>query len=235
MYAGKPVEAETQINTAMRLDPHFPPLFVFYRGLAQFQQHHMEEAAATLKEAVRLNPDDGWSFAYLAASYAHLGRDKEAADAITAFNSARVRQGGAPFVMFDVMANSPLYKPPPDSPLIRGLLRLGVPHNFDAPAFDSLRLSAPEVERLFFAHRVQGRTVLEGPYGVSVAADGTAISFGAWGTGAGTAKLDRDRLCIVLSTTSRCASILRNPGGTRVNENEYLWYSGWVLPFSQVD
>ena len=80
IYAGKTAEAETQIETARRLDPHFPPLFVFYQGLAQFEQNRMEEAAVTLQEAVRLNPDDPWPFAYLAASYAYLGREKEGND-----------------------------------------------------------------------------------------------------------------------------------------------------------
>jgi adenylate cyclase len=236
LYAAKPTEAETQIETALRLDPHFPALFVFYRGLAQFQQNRMEEAAVTLKEAVRLNPDDTWPFAYLAASYAYLGRDKEAADAIAAFNAARVRQGGAPFVMLELSDDTPRYKPPPESPLIRGLLRLGTPHNFDSPVFDSLRLSARDVEALFFGHRVQGRTPRDGQeWGVSVAVDGTAVRFGVWDTGAGVAKVEGDRLCFVLSTTSRCGGILRNPGGTKAKENEYLWFVGYVVPFSQIE
>jgi hypothetical protein len=236
LYAGKAAEAETQIKTALQLDPHFPPLFIFYRGLAQFQQNRMEEAAATLKEAVRLNPDDTWPFAYLAASYAQLGRQKEGVDTIAALNAARVRQGGAPFVMGELMGSSPVYRPPPESPLIRGLLRLPIPHNFDSPTFDSLRLTGREVEALFFGHRVHGRMRLGGQeWGASVAVDGTAVRFGLFGTGAGVAKVEGDRLCFVLSTTSRCGRILRNPGGTRANENEYLWFAGWAAPFSQIE
>jgi TolB-like protein/Flp pilus assembly protein TadD len=236
LYAGKAAEAETQIDAAMRLDPRFPPLFVFYRGLAQFQQNRMEEAAVTLREAVRLNPDDTWPFAYLAASYAYLGRDKEGTDAIAAFSAARVRQGGVPFVMIELKPDETFYKPPPESPLVRGLLRLGVPENYDSPAFDSLRLTAREIEALFFGHRVRGRTLQDGQeWGASVALDGTAVRFGAWDTGAGVAKIEGDRLCFVLSTTSRCGGILRNPGGTRAKENEYLWFFGWVAPFSQIE
>ena len=143
IYAGKAAEAETQIETALQLDPHFPPLFLFYRGLAQFQQNRMEEAAVTLEEAVRLNPDDTWPFAYLAASYAYLEREKEGADAIAAFNAARVRQGGTPFVMIELTEVDPLYKPPPGSPLIRELLRLGIPQNFDAPEFELAEVDCP--------------------------------------------------------------------------------------------
>jgi adenylate cyclase len=242
IYTGKAAEAEAQLETARRLDPHFPPLFVFYRGLAQFEQNRMEEAAVTLQEAVRLNPDDLWPFAYLAASYAYLGREKEADGAIVAMNSARVRAGGAPFVMRELtnVAYATL-KAAPGSPLIRGLLRLRIPTDFYSPDFDSLRLKAPEIEALFFGHRVHGRSLRSGrEYGASVAADGTAVRFGIWGAGpgggSGTAQLDGNRLCFVLTATSACGGILHNPGGTRTKENEYIWFAGgWVLPFSQIE
>ncbi len=237
IYAGKAAEAETQIETAMRLDPHFPSLFVFYQGLAEFEQNRMEEAAITLEKAVRLNPDDPWPFAFLAASYAHLGREKEAVDTIAALNSARVRAGGAPFLMFELTSSWPSFRPPPNSPLIRGLLQIGIPYNSNSREFDSLRLTAREVESLFMGHRLHGRTVPGGlEYGASVAADGTAVRFGFWGAGAGIAKLEGDRLCFVSSTTNSCGSVFRNPGGTKAKENEYLWYGqGWLIPFSQIE
>lgn len=86
----------------MRLDPHYPPLFVFYQGLAQFEQNRMEEAAATLAKATELNPEDPWSFVFLAATYAHLGREKLAKDTIDEFSRVRVRQGGVPFILDEV-------------------------------------------------------------------------------------------------------------------------------------
>ncbi len=103
--------------------------------------------------------------------------------------------------------------------------------------FDALRLTAGEVESLFIGHRLHGRTVPGGlEYGASVAADGTAVIFGRWGNGAGIAKLEGDRLYFVLSSTSYCGNVFRNPGGTKAKENEYLWYSwGWALPFLQIE
>ena len=104
-----------------------------------------------------------------------------------------------------------------------------------------MRLKAPEIEALFFGHRVHGRTLRGGSeYGASVSADGTAVRFGDWGAGvgggSGTTQIDDDRLCFVLTTTSACGRILRNPGGTRAKENEYVWFAaGWVMPFSQVE
>jgi TolB-like protein/class 3 adenylate cyclase/Flp pilus assembly protein TadD len=242
IYAGKAAEGETQIETAMRLDPHFPSLFQFYLGLAQFEQNRMEEAAITLEKAVRLNPDDPWPFLFLAASHAYLEREKKATEAIAAFNSVRVKAGGVPLVMRELTGGYDLtsFAPPPGSPLIRGLLRLGVPEDFYEPAFDSVRLKANEVEALFFGHRLHGRMWNGWEYGLSVAADGAAVKSGNWGvgpsTGANTAQLEGDRLCFLSSTTRMCGSVLRNPGGTRTKENEYLWFvGGFVRPFSQIE
>jgi adenylate cyclase len=242
IYAGKAAEGETQIATAMRLDPHFPPLFDFYLGVAQFEQNRMEDAAITLEKAVRLNPDDPWPFLFLAASRAYLGREREGLEAIAAFNSARVKGGGVPVVMRELKGDHDLtpFVPPRGSPLLGGLRRLRMPDDFYSPTFDPVRLKASEVEALFFGHRLHGRTWNGWEYGLSVAADGTAVAFGNWGVGPGsgasTAQLEGDRLCFLSSTTRGCGNVLRNPGGTRAKENEYIWYvGGWVRPFSQIE
>ncbi len=70
---------------------------------------------------------------------------------------------------------------------------------------------------------------------MSVSADGIALKFGDWGGGAGTARFDGDRLCVVQTTTSRCGSILRNPGGTKAKENEYIWWRPGAYTFSQIE
>ncbi len=239
IYAGRSAEAETEIAVAMRIDPHFPPVFAFYQGMAQFEQNRMAEAAVTLTKVARLSPDDPWPLLLLTAAYGHLGRQKDAPDAIAAFSSARVRNGGVPFAMLELTRSaSPTFRSPKGSPLMTGLLRAGVPDSYDSPAFDALRLTGSEVESLFFGHRIHGRTLEGGrEFGLAVSADGTAVRSGSWGADSGTAKMEGDRLCLVLSTTSVCAAILRNPGGTKAKENEYLWidYYWSALPFSQVE
>ena len=74
IWAGRPAEAEAQIEKAMRLDPRYPPVFLFYRGLAKFAQEQMPEAAKTFEEADRLNPDLPLLRLYLAATYGLSGR-----------------------------------------------------------------------------------------------------------------------------------------------------------------
>jgi TolB-like protein/Tfp pilus assembly protein PilF len=237
VYARRPEEAMTQIETAMRLDPHYPPVFDFYRGLAQFEQNRMAEAAVTLEKAARRSPGDPRPLLYLAATYGYREREKEAAAIVAAFSSARVRQGSVPFVMAELKSSGPCFRPPSGSPLVRGLLRVGVPYNFDSGAFDDLVLSAGEVEKLLFGHRLHGRTLRSGlEHGVSVSLDGTAVMSGDWGSGTATAQLVQDRLCFVRTATMNCGSILRNPGGARETENEYIWFtSPAAYPFSQIE
>jgi adenylate cyclase len=235
IYAGRPAEALSQIETAMRLDPHYPPLFDFYEGLARFEQNRMPEAAITLAKAAGRSPDDPRPLLYLAATYGFLGREKEAAEIVKAHSDARVKQGGVPLVLAELKWSG--FKPPPGSPVVRGLLQVGVPSNFDSGAFDAYMLGAREVEALLFGHRLHGRILQTGwEHGVSVSPDGTAVMFGGWGSGSATAELIGDGVCFVRTTTTNCGRILRNPGGTKATENEYIWFSSPdAFPFSQLE
>ena len=239
IWAGRPAEAAAQIETAMRLDPHYPPLFLFYQGLTYFAQDRFAEAAKTFEEVARLNPDAPWVGLYLAAAYGKGGRNKEAAASVADYSAARVRQGGVPFVMDELQSNESqvLYKFPERSRLIEGLRPAAVPYDFNSNAFDAQRLSGAEMDALVFGHRFHGRTTETGEeYGAYVSADGAIQKFGGWGSGAGTARLNDNGLCIVLSSTTFCTAILRNIGGTKAKENEFIWLiEGWAYPFSQVE
>ena len=232
IHAGRPAEAVAQIEIAMRLDPYYPPLFDFYQGLAQFEQNQMAEAAITLKKAAQRSPSDPRPLLYLAAAYAYLQRENEAAEMVANYSSARVKQGGVPFVMAELISGCASFRPPPGSPLVRGLLKVGLPYNFDS-ASDDLVLTTGEVEALFFGHRLRGRTLESGQeHGVSVAPDGTTLMFGDWGGDIGTAQIiggrffrsvDDDELPKHPTQSRRDES-----GGERV----YLVHR-WAHPFSR--
>jgi len=96
IWAGRPAEAEALIEKAMRLDPRYPPIFVFYKGLAQFAEDRLPEAAKTFEEAERLNPDLPLLRLYLAATYGRNGQVDKAAAMAKEYNVTRVRQGGVP-------------------------------------------------------------------------------------------------------------------------------------------
>lgn len=76
--AGNPDEALQLMQQAMRLNPHFPPYYLYELGLAQFGIEDFQRAAASLEEATALNSDDRWSYRLLLATYGHLGREADA-------------------------------------------------------------------------------------------------------------------------------------------------------------
>ena len=244
IWAGRPVEAEAQIQTALRLDPHPPALFLFYQGLAQFAQDRLSDAAATLRKAVELSPDDPWPMLYLASTYGKSGKTAEAAQTMAALNALQVKRGGMPILMRQFFWKTFPLEPPEPHRLMEGLLKAGVPHWYGSGVhgpggFEQDKLTGSEVDSLFFGHRLHGRNIWSGAeYGASVSADGTAMMFGSWGSGNGVARLDSDQLCFEWTGgTTNCGWVFRNPGGTRDKENEFIWFSNQQgeFTFSQVD
>jgi len=77
--AGKPAEGIEHGKIALRLDPLNPARYLAFIGLAHFCMGEWEEAVTAAKQALKLNPEDTWAaVGYLAAIYAHQGRDEEA-------------------------------------------------------------------------------------------------------------------------------------------------------------
>jgi len=78
-FDGRPDEALLRVERAMRLNPHYPPVYLYELGMAQFGMAQFEQAAASLEKASALNPDDRLSHWLLLATYGHLGRSEDAA------------------------------------------------------------------------------------------------------------------------------------------------------------
>jgi adenylate cyclase len=76
--AGNPAKALKLMWQAMRLNPHFPPSYLYELGLAQFGTGNFRSAAETLEKATERNSEDRWSYRLLLASYGHLGRTADA-------------------------------------------------------------------------------------------------------------------------------------------------------------
>jgi len=73
-FTGHPDEALVEVERAMRLNPHYPPSYLYQLALARFGLKRLDEAAASLERAIALNPDDHWSQRLLLATYGQLGR-----------------------------------------------------------------------------------------------------------------------------------------------------------------
>jgi TolB-like protein/class 3 adenylate cyclase len=237
--AGRPDEAIAHIGTAMRLDPHPPHVFFYYLALAQFCAQGFDEAAASLERATKLGTDFEFSFLLLGATYGHLGRTQEAASAVARYDAIRVQLGFIP-VSLDVSPG--LYLLGARRELLREGLRLaGVPGFLGDSEFARRnKLTPDEARALFFGHRLQGRHGWSGKiYAASIAADGSAKFSGDWvpmfsgdwntivpSDGVITFDADDDEFCYTWSGDIKtCGLLLRNPGGTRAKENEFIWYS----------
>jgi len=94
VLADRPGEGLTFIQTAIRLDPYYPPSYLTILGAAQFGMENYEEALATLKRAVERNPENEMSLIYLASTYGYLGQMREAEDTIETANELRSTLAG---------------------------------------------------------------------------------------------------------------------------------------------
>ena len=88
---GRAAEAIESIHIAMRLDPHYPASYLTRLGQAHIAMGEYEKAVESLKKAVSRNPDDDWSFVYLAAAHGQLGQVPEAQQALETANRLRAR------------------------------------------------------------------------------------------------------------------------------------------------
>jgi tetratricopeptide (TPR) repeat protein len=235
-HSRRPAEALPYIEVAMRLDPHPPPLFLNYLGLIQLGLSQFEKAATSLESAARLNPDDQIVFSALGAAYAHLGRKQDAATAIARYNEIVVAHGGAPLTLNYCNCGIEITQ------LMAGLRIAGVPVDLLHSDFAKQnRMSADEIRLLTTGHRLRGRSLHNGSeHAASLSKDGTATMSGDWVTGiyplvGGAARFNGDELCLVFAARSYCGPVLRNPGGTRLYENEYIWHLNEPFLFSISD
>jgi predicted Zn-dependent protease len=81
IYIGRTAEAIDHIKKAMELNPNHKAYYLLRLGRAQFCAEQFEEATKTLETYHRRNPYGERSW-FLAAAYAYLGRQKEAADSL---------------------------------------------------------------------------------------------------------------------------------------------------------
>ncbi len=238
--AGQPEEAIRYIDLAMRLDPHYPPQFLYLLGRIQLMLNRLEDAAANLERATRLNPEHEWSILVLAATYGFLGRREDAASALALYNELTVRLGGIPLWLAELKRRTrslDLINPR----LIAGLRLAGAPESFSDSDFASQNsLAAHEVRALLFGHRLHGRTPLTGrELGASFTTEGVVAFSGEWGPAdGGTVRFEKQQFCFKWGyrAVERCAAVFRNPGGVTAKENEYIWYDELgAFPFSLVE
>src|SRR5262249_23716090 len=79
---GKPDAGLKFIETALRLNPSHPTYYILAHGMAYFTLNDPDRAASVLSAALARNPDAVELAPLLAASYAQLGRRRDARAAL---------------------------------------------------------------------------------------------------------------------------------------------------------
>jgi len=125
VYAGRPKEAVDFVQRAMRLDPHYPAYQLYVLGLAHFVMEEFDAAVPLFERALKRNPENYVPLIPLAAAYAHLGREQEAAATIETLQRALPS-----IITLSSVRRHPLwsYKDPVDqNRLLDGLRKAGMP------------------------------------------------------------------------------------------------------------
>ena len=95
-HQGRPAEAAEAVETAMRLDPHYPSRYLYWLGMAKFHSEDFEEAATLFEKESGQSVYRSSTFSMLVAAYDHLGRDEDARRAIERWIEQRAEVGGIP-------------------------------------------------------------------------------------------------------------------------------------------
>lgn len=77
-FVGRPEEAIGWLETAMRLDPQYPVLYLWTLGQAYRLMGRYEEAIATQRRVLRVDPNHLPAHVHLASIYSELNLEKEA-------------------------------------------------------------------------------------------------------------------------------------------------------------
>ena len=129
-FTGKPREALELVERAIRLNPHYPPHYLYQLGLAQFGMNRLDDSAASLERAITLNRDDYWSQRLLLAIYGLLGRREDASKLIAAIKGKDQRGSAASFDPLTIKAVAywhPFANPADVERFADGLRKAGLP------------------------------------------------------------------------------------------------------------
>lgn len=129
-FTGKANEALELVERAIRLNPHYPPYYLYQLGLAQFGIKRLDEAGASLERAIALNPDDYWSQRLLLATYGLLGRRADATKRVEVMRGKDKRGLAAfrdPITVRAVAYWHPFAIPADAERFAEGLRKAGVP------------------------------------------------------------------------------------------------------------
>jgi TolB-like protein/DNA-binding winged helix-turn-helix (wHTH) protein len=121
-YAGQPEQALEVMHKAMRLNPHYPHIYLTIRGEIHFNLHDYADAIRDFETALSRNPEAQEPMLWLAAAYAHADRFDEAG-----WQLEYIRHAGIDLTLDYVEKVVPLNDPVQRRHLLDGLHKAGLP------------------------------------------------------------------------------------------------------------
>ena len=129
-FTGRARESIELVERAIRLNPHFPPRYLYQLGLAQFGVQRLDAAANSLERAIALDRNDYWSQRLLLATYGLLGRREQASKLLEAMKGKDQRGRIAyfdPVTIKGIAYWHPFANQTDVERFAEGLLKAGVP------------------------------------------------------------------------------------------------------------
>jgi adenylate cyclase len=228
IFAGRPAEARTHLQTSLRVDPVPNDWRRYQAGMAAFGGGNFGEAVSQLEQIDVQSPSPWAKFFGLHVLVAALAHQERIADAGAALDRLRnvyfeAREGSPNLVVaqqYFVFGN-----PADAERLLQGLRRAGVPDlPADIVAGSAERLAGPQIANLVLGRRLIGRQLLPEvlPLAATLTAgDGASLTIGTE-TSVGQAWVQDDFICVAFPRElTHCGAVFRNPGGTPAARNEY--------------
>jgi adenylate cyclase len=241
---GRPKEGMDYAKTGMRLDPLNPARYLALIGYGLFCLNEWQEAAEAIEKALKLNPDLTIpAAAFLAASYAHLGRDKEAKAAAQIFR----RGSTSPTPRFPpaaIMYFFPFKDRGLADTFVQGLETAGL---FDpGPEYIHVskedQITGEDLRTFYYPSKISGIGPDGSQWSQQFAKDGTVTWRGNYlpgGVETGKSWLEGDKIWIQFQKFAGglafCRTTFRNPRATPRGNDEYVGFSD-IFPtaFSRV-
>jgi TolB-like protein len=227
--AGRPKEAIEYAKFEMRFDPRRMHLGLFRLGTAYFSMGQLEQAATYFERSLTHNPKFPRVYTFLAATYAHLGRDQKAREALENYYSfvAPFR-----FTLRALMYWYPFKDPEVAERFAYGLLKAGMkgePSGY-YEILEENRLTGEEIRKLVFGQEIRYRCQWTGLEYVNLTKDGTIMDGERT---IGKSRIDGDMLCNKRASRfdglEYCGTVFRNPEGTADMGNEYLYVTDFDI------
>jgi adenylate cyclase len=231
MY-GRPKDGMEYVKIGMRLDPLNPARYLAWIGYGLFCLNEWQGAAAAIEKALKLNPDLAIpAAAFLAASYAHLGRDKEAKAAAQTFR----RGSPAPrFFPAGVMYFFPFKDRALAESFEEDLKRVGLldpgPEYIHVSKED--QISGEDLRTFLYPSKISGVVADGSLFSQEFAKDGTVTMRGSYlpgGVETGKSWLEGDKIWMQFQKFAGglpfCVTTFRNPRGTPRGNDEYVGFS----------